>query len=100
MSSNFATWSRELPAVDGRAHVGTAVYARNRLALRPANANWRTTQRDIELLMARCGAKSGDGSPLVGEDAGSGGGDGDGVLAVRGLAPDAVRSVQPSGSWM
>jgi glutamate/tyrosine decarboxylase-like PLP-dependent enzyme len=35
---------------DGRVYVGTTVY-RNRVALRPAIVNWRTTQRDIELLV-------------------------------------------------
>ena len=44
-----AQLGRELLA-DGRVYVGTTVY-RNRVALRPAIVNWRTTQRDIELLV-------------------------------------------------
>jgi glutamate/tyrosine decarboxylase-like PLP-dependent enzyme len=40
---------RELLA-DGRVYVGTTVY-RNHVALRPAIVNWRTTQRDIDLLV-------------------------------------------------
>ncbi len=40
---------RELLA-DGRVYAGTTVY-RNRVALRPAIVNWRTTQRDIDLLV-------------------------------------------------
>lgn len=40
---------RELLA-DARVYVGTTVY-RNRVALRPAIVNWRTTQRDIDLLV-------------------------------------------------
>ena len=40
---------RELLA-DGRVYAGTTVY-RNHVALRPAIVNWRTTQRDIDLLV-------------------------------------------------
>ena len=35
---------------DGRVYAGTTVY-RNHVALRPAIVNWRTTQRDIDLLV-------------------------------------------------
>ena len=35
---------------DGRVYVGTTVY-RGHVALRPAIVNWRTTQRDIDLLV-------------------------------------------------
>src|SRR6266513_3660891 len=36
---------------DGTVYVGTTVYAR-RVAFRPAIANWRTTERDVDLILA------------------------------------------------
>jgi len=36
---------------DGTVYFGTTVYAR-RVAFRPAIANWRTTERDVDLILA------------------------------------------------
>jgi hypothetical protein len=35
---------------DGRVYVGTTTY-RGRVAFRPAIVNWRTTERDVDLLV-------------------------------------------------